>query len=430
MRTILNKSLKIFLNSLVQTKSSMPAPLTAPGSLLLQWQSTMHPLIAQLQRQAARWRVEHRLVAPAATALNLSHARIAAPGVVVVNLLLVVWFGSALATKNLDDRAFEIKLALLLSHLAMALLFGACAWMAHVWRHKAKSVVGAVLPLGMGLLALVFCLTFVALNQPVFAGITTFWIGCMAVAALLYVPPGRSAAIYLAAYALFFVALGWTQTNPTVLHTNRVNALAAVSMGWVVSLLLWRNFTKLKLYQDQLEGVNAELQTRQKELQRLTRLDGLTGLYNRSTFVELTRQELARAQRQGSATSILLLDLDFFKHVNDTWGHPAGDAVLKNVAVVANNAVRSTDLVGRLGGEEFIILLPNTPLDAARKLAEKLRASLERTPTAWQQGHIKSTVSIGVASTTAAEHRDFDHLYTSADQALYSAKEKGRNRVE
>jgi len=92
--------------------------------------------------------------------------------------------------------------------------------------------------------------------------------------------------------------------------------------------------------------------------------------------------------------------------------------------------VRSTDLVGRLGGEEFIILLPNTTMDAARKLAEKLRANLQRTPTAWEQGLINSTVSVGVASTTAAENRDFDHLYTSADKALYTAKEKGRNRVE
>jgi diguanylate cyclase (GGDEF)-like protein len=145
--------------------------------------------------------------------------------------------------------------------------------------------------------------------------------------------------------------------------------------------------------------------------------------------VALTKDELARAQRQGSSTSILLLDLDFFKRVNDTWGHPAGDAVLKNVAAVANRSVRSTDLVGRLGGEEFIILLPSTSLDAARRLAEKLRLNLEQSFTLWQGTRIKSTASIGLASTTASEQRDFDHLYTHADKALYLAKEKGRNRV-
>ena len=194
-------------------------------------------------------------------------------------------------------------------------------------------------------------------------------------------------------------------------------------------MLLWRNFTTIQLQQEQLEKTHTELQSKQRDLLRMTRLDGLTGLYNRNTFVELSRQELARAQRQSSCTTILLLDLDLFKRVNDTWGHPAGDAVLKNVAFIANNTVRATDLVGRLGGEEFIILLPNTSLEAARILAEKLRANMERFPTAWETTSIKATISIGLASTTAAENRDFDHLYTAADKALYQAKERGRNQV-
>jgi diguanylate cyclase (GGDEF)-like protein len=205
--------------------------------------------------------------------------------------------------------------------------------------------------------------------------------------------------------------------------------LPLLGLGWALSFILWRKFTTIGLQQVQLETANAELQFKQRELQRLTRLDGLTGLYNRSTFVELTRQELARAQRQGSPTTILLLDLDFFKRVNDTWGHPAGDAVLRNVAVVANSTVRATDLVGRLGGEEFIILLPNTSMEAARRLAEKLRGNLERSPATWEGQVIRTTASIGVAGTTAAEKLDFDHLYSVADSALYTAKEKGRNRV-
>jgi len=347
---------------------------------MLKCSHPMDAFLLELRRRAARWRIEHTQVAPAALALNLRHARIVAPLVAALNVVFVIWLGLALALRTRNDQAFESTLALLLTHLTMGLIFGGLTWAAHALRHSSHALASKALPPGMAVLALAFSVGFVALNQPVFPGITTFWMGCMLVAALLYWPPGRSAVAYLAAYAWFFTALGWTQTHPELLHTARLN--------------------------------------------------GLTGLYNRSTFVELTRQELARAQRQGSATSILLLDLDLFKHVNDTWGHPAGDAVLKNVAAVANNSVRSTDLVGRLGGEEFIILLPNTTMDAARKLAEKLRANLQRTPTAWEQGLIHSTVSVGVASTTAAENRDFDHLYTSADKALYTAKEKGRNRVE
>lgn len=388
----------------------------------------MQTLIAQLQRHLARWRAEHKLVASTAEVVNLQRARLVAPLLAGVELVLAIWHALRLGTP--DDQAFEIALALTLTHLAVALVFGACAWAAHAWQHRPHSAAGRAMPRVMAALALAASVGVVALNQPVFSGITPFWMACTLVAALLTWPPGVSALLYALAYALFFQALGWTQPDASLLSANRVNGLAAVGMGWLLSLLLWRSFTSVQLIHDQLASANAELQARHKDLQRLTRLDGLTGLYNRSTFVELTRQELARAQRQGSATSVLLLDLDFFKHVNDTWGHPAGDAVLKNVASVANGTVRNTDLVGRLGGEEFIILLPATSGDAARKLAEKLRANLERSPTPWEHGQIKSTVSIGVASTTAAENRDFDHLYSSADEALYSAKEKGRNRVE
>jgi diguanylate cyclase (GGDEF)-like protein len=245
----------------------------------------------------------------------------------------------------------------------------------------------------------------------------------------IFLRPLPAAWIFVGAYLVFAYAMGVTQIDPQALLFNRLNGLAATLMAWTLSFLLWRNFTTIHLQQEQLGKLNADLQSKQRELLRLTRLDGLTGLYNRNTFVEVSRQELARAKRQASNTTILLLDLDFFKRVNDTWGHPAGDAVLKNVAFIANNTVRATDLIGRLGGEEFIILLPNTSLEAARGLAEKLRANIERHPTPWESGVIHTTISIGLASTTAAENRDFDHLYTAADKALYQAKERGRNQV-
>jgi diguanylate cyclase (GGDEF)-like protein len=225
------------------------------------------------------------------------------------------------------------------------------------------------------------------------------------------------------------MAIGVTQANPEQLLSNRLNGFVACAMGWALSVLLWRKFITIALQQAQLEKVNAELQSKQRDLERLTRLDGLTGLYNRRTFVELTDLELVRAQRQGSATAILLLDLDHFKRVNDTWGHPAGDAVLKNVASVVSKSVRSTDLVGRLGGEEFIILLPGTSVLAARKLAEKVRSRLEANPTLFEQTTIRTTASIGLAGTTAAEKREFDQLYNDADKALYAAKQRGRNQV-
>ena len=392
-------------------------------------QPAMQALITELRRRVALWRAEHELVAHKAHRLNLQRARSVAPMVAAISAVFAVWLGIELLGQHDSDLVTRWKLGLFLTHGLMAVSFGLLAWVAHHLQHAVKSFMGKALPLLMVGLALLFVIGFVTFDQWVTPNITAFLLGLMAVSMVVHLRPSSSGWIFAAAYLLFFFTIGLTQGNPEQLLSNRINGLAAVGFGWGLSVLLWRQFTTLTLQQEQLESANVELQNKQKELQRLTRLDGLTGLYNRNTFVELTRQELARAQRQGSGTTILLLDLDFFKRVNDTWGHPAGDAVLKNVAAVANSTVRATDLVGRLGGEEFIILLPSTSLEAGRKLAEKLRANLEHSPTPWQQGSITSTVSIGVASTTASENRDFDYLYSHADKALYSAKEKGRNRV-
>jgi diguanylate cyclase (GGDEF)-like protein len=231
------------------------------------------------------------------------------------------------------------------------------------------------------------------------------------------------------AYIGFFIALGHFQDEPRVLLSNRLNGLTASLMGWALSVLLWRNFTTIALQKAQVARVNAELQTKQRELERLTRQDGLTGLFNRNTFVELSSTELKRALRQGSATTILLFDLDHFKRINDTWGHPAGDAMLRHVAQTSVQSVRSTDLVGRLGGEEFIVLLPHTHADAGRRIAEKIRQRLEASPLQWKGETLHITASFGLSSTTAAEGRSFDHLYNEADKALYLAKQRGRNRV-
>lgn len=389
----------------------------------------MHALITDLRRRLALWQSEHAQVAHTAAGLNLQRAAALAPVIAGVNTVCVAWLGITLLMQHDTELVTQWKLGLFLTHLLMGSSFALLGWLAGALRHAVHSAWARRLPLLMVCLGLLFVTAFASVNQWVSPNITPFVLGTMAAGLLVYLRPGTSAGVFLATYGLFYVAIGSTQNQAEQLLSIRLQGLAGVAMGWALSVVLWRMFITITLQQAQLEASNAELQQKHKDLLRLTRLDGLTGLYNRATFVELTRQELARAQRQGSSTTILLLDLDHFKRVNDTWGHPAGDAVLKNVAMTANSTVRATDLVGRLGGEEFIILLPATSLEAGRKLAEKLRANFENTPTAWEQNHISNTASIGVASTTAAENRDFDHLYTAADKALYSAKEKGRNRV-
>lgn len=382
-----------------------------------------------LPRMLGRWRNENTSVADTAAHTNLNRIRLICPVVALLNAAHAAVFLLQLLTSSAGEVTSQWKMALLVTHTCMGISMVFFAMVAHQLRYANRTPWGHSLAVVVGALTMAFAIAVVAIDQWVTPNITPFLITCMSTSLALYLRPAPAAGLYVAAYAGFFYAMGLTQNNAALLLSNRLNGIAACVMGWALSVLLWRKFTIITRQQRQLETAHAESQLRQKELERLTRLDGLTGLFNRNTFVELSKQELARAQRQGSATAILLLDLDHFKRVNDTWGHPAGDAVLKHVANIASSTVRSTDLVGRLGGEEFMVLLPNTSLEAARRLAEKLRHRLESTPPEWEGTKIRTTASIGLAGTTASEKRVFESLYNNADKALYLAKQRGRNQV-
>lgn len=166
----------------------------------------------------------------------------------------------------------------------------------------------------------------------------------------------------------------------------------------------------------------------EQELLRLATTDALTGLPNRRHFMEQLDHELARIKRFGKPACLLMLDLDHFKRVNDTYGHAAGDTVLRHFASLAQASLREIDLIGRLGGEEFGVLLPGTTLPGAIDLAERLRESIAAAPVAAGEQRIAVTVSIGIAEFNPTDPHP-DDILARADVALYKAKESGRNRV-
>lgn len=168
----------------------------------------------------------------------------------------------------------------------------------------------------------------------------------------------------------------------------------------------------------------------QQELEHLASTDALTGLANRHTLVIRAEQELARAKRYGGELSLLMVDIDFFKKVNDTYGHQVGDIVLKKLADVFSQVLRDTDFAARFGGEEFVILLPETNAENALKTAERLRASVNDIQVPLQQGGmVEFTVSVGVASYSSSGNNNIEKLISGADKALYAAKKSGRNKV-
>jgi diguanylate cyclase (GGDEF)-like protein len=173
-----------------------------------------------------------------------------------------------------------------------------------------------------------------------------------------------------------------------------------------------------------------ELRRREAALHQLTRTDALTGLYNRRHFMEQMDNEHARATRYGRPLSCMMVDLDHFKRINDEHGHAVGDVVLHETAQRLRLALRETDVLARLGGEEFGALLPDTDLDGARRVAERCRELLGGTPVLVEQRpSVRVTASFGVAVLDAVKAPGPEDLLRAADLALYASKGRGRNRV-
>ncbi len=181
-----------------------------------------------------------------------------------------------------------------------------------------------------------------------------------------------------------------------------------------------------------VEGMLSDITERKRileELRYLATTDGLTELYNRRHFLELCERELLRARRYRSEITLLMMDADHFKIINDTYGHNVGDEALRLIASMCRSQLREVDILGRLGGEEFAALLPQTGLQAGCEVAERLRNAIAQATLPLGDGRtLRCTVSIGVCC-FAAQKVTVGEMLKAADQALYAAKDKGRNQV-
>jgi len=177
-----------------------------------------------------------------------------------------------------------------------------------------------------------------------------------------------------------------------------------------------------------LSGSNIE-SAYHEEIYRMTILDGLTSVHNKRFFMEFMEREMARAQRYHAPLSLVLFDLDHFKKVNDTYGHLAGDTVLKELCRRLKPRIRREDLIARYGGEEFACVLSGTGMPGAALFAESLRVMCEREPFVHESQSIPVTISLGVSVRDGADPIDVETMIQRADEHLYEAKRAGRNRV-
>jgi diguanylate cyclase (GGDEF)-like protein len=177
-----------------------------------------------------------------------------------------------------------------------------------------------------------------------------------------------------------------------------------------------------------LTRVNKKLEELQNKLQEQAHRDPMTNLYNRRYFHEVSSSIFQIVQRDDHHISLIMIDIDNFKRINDTYGHAVGDEVIKKLASLLERNVRKSDIVSRFGGEEFVILLPSTDLKGAQKIASKIREAVEEILIVADESVIRFTISLGLADIRSSD-QNIEAILNRADKALYKAKESGKNRV-
>lgn len=237
-------------------------------------------------------------------------------------------------------------------------------------------------------------------------------------------------AVSAAAEINFRITRLWWQSGPMRLGLALLASMAVVlAWRWRVHLLVQQKLELERAVLDRtmaLEREKAELVRAQERLRHYAEHDDLTGLWNHRIIIERLRQEVDRALRDASSLSVILVDLDHFKDVNDTFGHLSGDLVLKEISTIFAQSVRTYDWVGRYGGEEFLLILPGTSLVSACIRAEQFRMAVETARILDGKTAIHVTASFGVASGLPS---DFESMLQTADTVLYRAKNNGRNCV-
>jgi len=229
------------------------------------------------------------------------------------------------------------------------------------------------------------------------------------------------------AYLVFFFAMITPQILILLYYGEHQH------IGLVVFTLIFIPATILlskALYNSRLLNIedNCKLEESVKELHKLSMIDNLTNIYNRRYFFKMSQDLISIAAREEQKVSLLMLDIDYFKNINDTYGHQAGDFILINLVKEIEKVMRKSDIFARIGGEEFSILLHNTSIEGAMVIAEKIRELIEKKIFIYNTTEINLTICIGIAELNE-KNTSIEALYTHADKQLYFAKGHGRNRV-
>jgi len=250
------------------------------------------------------------------------------------------------------------------------------------------------------------------------ASINPYIIAVFAIAAFFYLSPLATFVLFFASYLIFFFLLPQYQVDPKVVEILQVNAFVLNLTAWILSRMVFR--MKLVSFIDKIA-----IEEKNRELKYLVIRDSMTSLLNHENIFIRLNEEIVRAKRIQYALALMMIDIDEFKEINDQYGHQAGDDVIVKVAQILVDTCRETDIIGRYGGDEFIIIMPNTTLQDAGVLAERLREKVEALE--FSKG-MRINVSGGISE--LGNHEYAEELIKSVDAQLYKAKANGRNRFE
>lgn len=239
-------------------------------------------------------------------------------------------------------------------------------------------------------------------------------------------------------FLLYELMVIWTKSISLPILTNNTFFFIAFNItGMSASYSMERHMRmdfmqrrKIREQTETLEAALLDVEKSRQEAEDMAKLDPLTGLYNRRHFFGIAERELARYRRYRQSLSLIMIDLDHFKRVNDTYGHYIGDQVLQSLAAAIGSLMRETDTPCRYGGEEFAILLPETDQAAAEHLGHRIKYVIESTEINTRKGPIQVTLSMGIASLQGAEDAGIEILVERADYALYEAKYSGRSEIK
>ncbi|HKI87000.1 MAG TPA: GGDEF domain-containing protein [Thermoanaerobaculia bacterium] len=337
--------------------------------------------------------------------------------------LLVLAFSPLFMVLDWLTMRFQLRMVVVLGVVcaASALIVGVLAR----WRSKSLAPYSGEVSIGLfwlvGMSIVITSLLHDGYESPHWAGL---YIAIIAVSQIFLWTTRQAMLAYGLLYGAFLapMALGWIEVHEPVLVFEQQFFLFSTL---VVSFFSQR----ARLQTERREYLGRLRQVRMSQrLRRQATTDALTGLANRRSFIQQSRRELARATRSIRPVSVLAIDVDHFKRINDSYGHAVGDAVLRELARRLGGAVREGDLVARTGGEELSVLLPDTSEAMAVRVAEKLRRAIADAPVAAGSFEVPVTVSLGVGS-LGPGCAELDALLAEADRALYTAKRSGRNRV-